>query len=262
MTPGMRVALLLGLVVNVALAHADNNTDIEIARAHFATGLSYYDSERYAPAVKEFLDAYRLSPRPALLYNIARSYEHLGDAGRAAKYYRSYIAAVPKAPERAEVEQAIQRAQSHIGKLTVRCSIQGSEVLVDGESVGTSPIEPLDLTEGAHHVTVRHAGYVPAESDVTVVGGAAKEVAAEPTAAVVLNPHVDGAATPLPVDAHKEPARRPKWLWPVVGAVAAVVVVAAVATVLALTLHGTDYATAGMSSCSMPTCIFWSGMSP
>src|SRR4051812_27025680 len=90
--PMRNAALALALFATLAAGPArGDNTDDEIARAHFATGLSYYDSDRFASAVKEFLESYRLSKRPELLYNIARSYEKLGDPGHAVVYYRKFL---------------------------------------------------------------------------------------------------------------------------------------------------------------------------
>ena len=46
--------------------------DVEAAKAHFAAGSAYYDQANYGDAVKEFNEAYRLSKRIDLLYNIAK----------------------------------------------------------------------------------------------------------------------------------------------------------------------------------------------
>src|SRR5437899_1656741 len=64
------VRLLAALLLVGSVAHA---ADEDIAKAHFNLGLSYYDSGRFEPAAKEFLEAYRLAPRPGMLYNLART---------------------------------------------------------------------------------------------------------------------------------------------------------------------------------------------
>lgn len=236
----MRAALVSVVLVWGALARAEA-VDDQIARAHFATGLSYYDSERYAPAVKEFLEAYRLSTRPALLYNIARSYEHLEDAGHATTFYRRYLAALPGAPERVEVEAAIARLRGRVATLTLNAGA-GGDVLVDGEPAGTAPIEPLELTEGKHRFEVRRGGAAPVMLELTLRGGEAREVTAEPLAA------------PAPGE-----TQRRRWLGIGLGIGAAVLAAAAVAIALALSLHGTDYSTAGLAGCQPPGCLFVPG---
>src|SRR2546428_12630625 len=102
----MRAGSTLLILLWAAAARADN-PDEEIARAHFQTGLAYYDSDRFAPAVKEFLEAYRISHRPALLFNIARSYEKLDDAGRATHFYKRYLEALPQSSERHQIENTL-----------------------------------------------------------------------------------------------------------------------------------------------------------
>ena len=49
----------------------------ERAKAHFLAGQSYYEQASYTDALREFNEAYRISKRPALLYNIARCDEAL-----------------------------------------------------------------------------------------------------------------------------------------------------------------------------------------
>lgn len=47
----------------------------DMARAHFSSGSAYYEQGRYDDAAREFMEAYRLSPRAELLDNAARAYE-------------------------------------------------------------------------------------------------------------------------------------------------------------------------------------------
>lgn len=50
-------------------------SDEDIARAHFASGRAYYDQGRYEDSARMFLEAYEISPRPELLENASRAYE-------------------------------------------------------------------------------------------------------------------------------------------------------------------------------------------
>ncbi|MSP63216.1 MAG: hypothetical protein EXR72_23325 [Myxococcales bacterium] len=170
--------------VRPSLARAD---DLEIAKAHFATGLTYYSSERYAQAVKEFLEAYRLTHRADLLYNIARSYEKVDDAGRATAYYKRYLVECPEAAERVQVEADLYRLSQRVGMLVVITS-PGTQILVDQEAIGRAPIPPLPLTEGRHHVEAQRGGSIPAVADVEMKGGQSVEVKLEPTAPAVALP--------------------------------------------------------------------------
>jgi tetratricopeptide (TPR) repeat protein len=103
----MRI-LILGLAVMgltwPATARADEQ---ELARAHFLTGRSYYDQERYADALKEFEEAYRISKRVGFLYNIGVCDEKLGRDNEALTAYQGYLGSVANAAERADVQARI-----------------------------------------------------------------------------------------------------------------------------------------------------------
>jgi hypothetical protein len=66
------------------------------ARAHTKQGTAYLDAEVFDKAVEEFEAAYALMPLPALLYNIAFSYDNQrGGAEQALDYYNRYLSADP-----------------------------------------------------------------------------------------------------------------------------------------------------------------------
>jgi tetratricopeptide (TPR) repeat protein len=51
----------------------------EKARAHYETGLHYYDVADYQQAIREFKRAYELSAAPELLFNIGQAHRLAGD---------------------------------------------------------------------------------------------------------------------------------------------------------------------------------------
>lgn len=85
--------------------------DMEAAKAHFAAGSAYYEQADYTDAVKEFNEAYRLSKRTDLLYNIAVCYERLNDYDNAIATLRRYLTEKPNAPDRVTIESRIQNLQ-------------------------------------------------------------------------------------------------------------------------------------------------------
>lgn len=65
------------------------------------------------------------------------------------------------------------------GELAIRCAVEGAEVRVNGEAVGTTGDEPIvlrDLAPGPATVTVTREGYEPFEETVTVEAGRLAEV--------------------------------------------------------------------------------------
>ncbi len=63
----------------------------EQARIHFEAGEQYYVRGQYDQAIREFLEAYRIAPAPALLYNISQAYERNGQFQPARDYLAKYI---------------------------------------------------------------------------------------------------------------------------------------------------------------------------
>ena len=92
----------------------------EEAKALFAAGRSAFEAGRYQDALGHFERCYEISQRAALLYNIGITHDRMRDDDRALEYYDKYLAAVPAAENRAEVETraaairaAIERRKSN-----------------------------------------------------------------------------------------------------------------------------------------------------
>ena len=94
------------LCAAVATARATPEDD-ERAKAHFLAGQSYYEQASYTDALREFNEAYRISKRPALLYNIARCHEALEQYADAVKMLEAYLDQDPQTSDRAAVETRI-----------------------------------------------------------------------------------------------------------------------------------------------------------
>lgn len=90
------------------------NPDDEIAKGLFAAGKAAFDAGQYQEAYDRFFDAYAKSPRPALLYNLAVSLDRLRRDDEALRHYRGYLAEVPDAENRAEVENRIRAIDAAI----------------------------------------------------------------------------------------------------------------------------------------------------
>lgn len=100
--------LAIAAVVCAAVAPARAMTEEEErAKAHFLAGQSYYDQASYADALREFNEAYRISQRPALLYNIARCHEALDQYSDAVQMLERYLKEDPTTNDRAAIEARI-----------------------------------------------------------------------------------------------------------------------------------------------------------
>lgn len=239
------------LVLAASPALADGINDLDIAKAHYNTGQDYFAAGRYEAAVKEFIEGHRLSKKPLLLFNIALCYEKLDDAGRVTAYYRQYLKERADAPERAEIERKLLVLAPRVATVSLTSPVAGAELYLDGELVGKAPVEPVLVTAGRHHFEARFADHAPTKIDAELPGGRSTTIALAPK---IIAPVVETILVNAPAPAPAADPPRRRWLWPVVGAGAAVVIGVVVAVVLALTLHPTNFADNARGSCGMPNC--------
>ncbi|NNE35436.1 MAG: serine/threonine protein kinase [Rhodothermales bacterium] len=66
-----------------------------------------------------------------------------------------------------------------VGQLDIRSIPEGGEVLLDGQSIGSTPVARRDVPEGEHVVVVRSPGYRDYQETVAVGAGETKQVQAE-----------------------------------------------------------------------------------
>lgn len=99
----MRMLLVVAMVLACAgPARAADDDKTAAAKRFYETGTLLYERGEFLDAAKEFERAYREQPRPALLYNIASSYDKGGDRAHAVENYRKYVATMPNASDVAE----------------------------------------------------------------------------------------------------------------------------------------------------------------
>lgn len=98
---------LLGMLLSSVLANAARAEDKIAARDHWERGTKFYDLGKYDDAIREFEAAYEAKSDPAFLYNLAQSHRLAGHTNDALRFYRTYLRYVPRAANRADIEQRI-----------------------------------------------------------------------------------------------------------------------------------------------------------
>jgi tetratricopeptide (TPR) repeat protein len=86
----------------------------ERARQYFRQAMRDYKDGRFRDAIGEFLKADHLKPGAALIYNVAQSYEKLGDLANAIQFYRLYLERDPAASDRRAVEATIRNLEMRL----------------------------------------------------------------------------------------------------------------------------------------------------
>jgi tetratricopeptide (TPR) repeat protein len=96
------VMTLLALSAGAALAD-----DSDSAREHFVKGTRAYELGLYDEAIAEYMAAYKIKDDPAFLFNLGQAHRLAKHPAEALRFYKTYLAKLPKAPNRAEVEAKI-----------------------------------------------------------------------------------------------------------------------------------------------------------
>ncbi len=187
-------------------ARADESDD---ALAH---GVALRRERRDAEALAEFQRAYALKQTPRALAQVALAEAALGkwvaaetDLARALISDDEWIAR-----QRAALQVALGEIQRHLGALDVS-SAQGTEVWVDGELVGHTPVVALRVAEGHRVVELRAPGMATARQEMDVRAGETARVEAElaPAPVAALEPPAPVAALEPPAPAETSaPAKR------------------------------------------------------
>lgn len=99
------IGWLLSTAPSSAQAPAETPADMrqQEARALFQAAQVAYEAGRFEVALERFTEAYTLSNRPQLLYNIGLAAERLARRPEALAAYRAYLQLHPSAPNREEV---------------------------------------------------------------------------------------------------------------------------------------------------------------
>ncbi|HEY8429393.1 MAG TPA: tetratricopeptide repeat protein [Sandaracinaceae bacterium] len=100
--------LVSSVLASTAFAQSDQSQLDEAARLTFESAREAFVAGDYETALQRFRQAYQLSPRPGLLYNIAQTLDRLRRDEETLEALREYLRAAPDAPNRAEVESRIR----------------------------------------------------------------------------------------------------------------------------------------------------------
>lgn len=136
---GFAIAAALASSAPIARAQQLSEEDSE-ARVHFRLGNVYYESGRFAEAAGEFQQAYDLSHRPALLYNIFVAHRDAGNLGPAIQALREYLRLVPDAEQHEQLTarlRSMERLHQERG----------------GEAAPAEPAQPTETTATATATT-------------------------------------------------------------------------------------------------------------
>jgi tetratricopeptide (TPR) repeat protein len=188
------VALLLTATLALFAAPGIAADDARL-RALFNAGAQAYKQGKFLAAVHAFEEAYKIAPRPQLLFSAAQALrrQHAvdGDAQhleQALGYYRKYLELGPEGGRRLDAAKAIEEIQpllaresggegggerpaASVTRLMITTQAPGAEVVLDGGDARKMPLIE-EVKPGRHRVVVRAKGYRAVRRDVVALEGA------------------------------------------------------------------------------------------
>jgi hypothetical protein len=195
-----RAAPLLVAALTIALPEArasDPDPAVAEAKRFFETGRQLYEKARFALAASAFEEAYRLSPRPPVLFSLAQAHRQQfavdGDParlGRAVELFRKYVEEVPSGGRRehalehlADLEPQLARLEATQAEtrkpppkletktqLMVTSRTPGATVAIGDEEGSEVPVI-RELSAGKKLVRVEAEGFSPEVVEAVTVEG-------------------------------------------------------------------------------------------
>jgi len=190
--------LLLVAILATRPAHAQAGAT-EQAKTFFNAGAQAYQMGQFSAALQAFEEAYRLAPRPGILFSMAQAHrrqyyvdknaEHLGAA---IKRYREYIERVPVGGRRSDAAQALAELEplaARLGAATadapaatpaaqqtrvmVSSQTKGARASLDGAAAHQLDDGPLiaEVKPGKHSLRVSADGYFDEVQELNAVEG-------------------------------------------------------------------------------------------
>lgn len=225
------VIVVLGAATLLAPSPAAAQTPAEVAaqaRAAFERGVEEMEAGRWQPALDAFHESIELRPTQVAVLNAGKCLESLHRPREALLMYERFLRdyrADATAQRRTAAEERIRELRATMGTVLIAIDVDGAEVMVDGESVGRSPLaEALMLPAGTHAIIARLEGRPDATASTTVRPGEQSTVALNvppaPTVAPEPPDHVVEPRTPPPSPpppAVERSGLSPTWFWAAAG---------------------------------------------
>ena len=170
--PAVAVLVLIAPPNGIALAQGSPSQEsVRDAGKHFQRGVALFNEADYAGALAEFRRAYEIAPNPAVLYNIGQTQFQLRSYAAALGSFERYVAeAGTNAEHRTEAQTAIETLRSRVGKIDVTAP-DGSEVTIDDEVAGKTPLPPVLAAVGKRKVVATKDGRSSPPRFVEVAAG-------------------------------------------------------------------------------------------
>jgi tetratricopeptide (TPR) repeat protein len=153
------VAVLLAVVWPMS-ARADDVADE--ADHLFSLGAERYQDKDYKGALQYFLASNRLVRNRNVMFNIARTYEHLRDFPDAYRYYQRALEGEEDNAAKTRIRDSLGRIASSVALLKVETEPPGATIYLNRKDLGDRGTAPqtIALPPGSYTVIAELKGYV------------------------------------------------------------------------------------------------------
>jgi hypothetical protein len=240
----LAVALAIASLAALAPTAADAQAPAALNQAKmlFNAGSQAYDLAHYDVAIQAFEGAYKLVPRPAILFAIAQAArkewvatQQVAPLRKAVETYRAYLAAEKDGPRAAEAVTALADLQPELdardktngaaptpapapappeaAPTRILVSVEAPDATISMDGAASTPAPLIaDVAPGKHHVRIAAPGFFDEEHDVVAILGTLVPFDFSPTerpgiARIVADDGSDVAVDGRPVG--KTPLTRP-----------------------------------------------------
>ena len=152
---------------------------LDRARLAYARGQAAFERGEYQVALVAFQEAYGNVPNPIVLVSVAESAGKAGHVDLALEAYDKYLQLRPDAPDRADVQQKRALLANSPVRLVITSQPAGADVVIDEKVTGQRTPATIEVSPGAHRVTLVLAGYTADAWPVDAAPGARVEHAFE-----------------------------------------------------------------------------------
>jgi outer membrane receptor for ferrienterochelin and colicin len=160
------IAILIAFVMT-AVPRAALADDVADEADHlFTLGAERYQDKDYKTALAHFLASNRLVRNRNVMFNIARTYEHLHQFADAYRYYQRSLEGETDAAVKARIREALQRIGTSVALLKIETDPPGALVYLNRQDLGDRGTTPqtLALVPGTSTVIAELQGYDEATS--------------------------------------------------------------------------------------------------
>ncbi|HMJ09752.1 MAG TPA: PEGA domain-containing protein [Polyangiaceae bacterium] len=150
---------VLGCVVSLLLVASSAAADETQSAALYQQGNELLRTHRYAEAVQRYRAALGEAKNTKALLNLSIALHQLNRNVEAADALAAYLEDPAHNPEKVEFARALlATVTAKLATLRLETDASGAEVLIDGQSVGSTPLsEPLRLDPGRHSIVLKNS---------------------------------------------------------------------------------------------------------